>query len=53
MTDIGLGLAGAELPDEGGDEEWWDPWTAGVLAAIAGLLGFSCYASHRKGRQYK
>lgn len=51
MTDIGLGLAGAELPEEGGDDEHW--WTVGVLAAIAGLVGFSCYSSYRKGRHYK
>lgn len=50
VTDIGLGLAGAELPEEEGDEGWW---SAGVLAAVMGFLGFSCYVSHRKGRHYK
>ena len=55
VTDIGLGLAGAEPPPgEGGDDGgWWDPWTVGVLAAIAGAVGCSCYASHRKDRHYR
>ena len=55
VTDVGLGLAGAEPPAGEGDEGggFFDPWTVGVLAAIAGALGFSCYASHRKDRHYR
>lgn len=55
VTDIGLGLAGAEPPAGEGDEGggFFDPWTVGVLAAIAGALGWSCYASHRRDRHYR
>ena len=55
VTDIGLGLAGAEPPAGEGDEGggFFDPWTVGVLAAFAGALGLSCYASHRKDRHYR
>jgi len=55
VTDVGLGLAGAEPPAGEGDEGggFFDPWTVGVLAAIAGALGFSCYASHRRDRHYR
>ena len=53
MTDIGLGLAGAELPEQGGDEGWWDPMIAVLLAAFAGFVGISCYSSHQKGNRYK
>jgi hypothetical protein len=55
VTDIGLGLAGAEPPAGEGDDDggWWDPWTLGVLGAIAGAVGFSCYSSHRKDRHYR